>query len=63
MVTKIIGWICVGAGVLLLFLPGPGLILLAIGFLLLAQEYPWARRLLDRFKAWLKKDTRHKGDH
>jgi uncharacterized membrane protein YbaN (DUF454 family) len=59
---KIIGWICVGAGVLLLFLPGPGLLLLAIGFLILAQEYPWARRILDRFKAWLKKRPPNNSD-
>ena len=33
------------AGVGLLILPGPGLLLLLAGLVLLANEYPWARRM------------------
>jgi membrane protein implicated in regulation of membrane protease activity len=36
--------LCV-AGVGLLILPGPGLLLLLAGLVLLANEYPWARRM------------------
>jgi Putative transmembrane protein (PGPGW) len=36
--------LCV-AGVGLLILPGPGLLLLLGGLVLLANEYPWARRM------------------
>ena len=36
--------LCV-AGVGLLVLPGPGLLLLLAGLVLLANEYPWARRM------------------
>lgn len=34
------------AGVAMLVLPGPGLVVIAAGFGLLAAEYPWARRLV-----------------
>jgi len=36
--------LCV-AGIGLLILPGPGLLLLLAGLVLLANEYPWARRM------------------
>jgi hypothetical protein len=34
------------AGVAMLVLPGPGLVVIALGLAMLALEYPWARRLL-----------------
>lgn len=34
-------------GVALLVLPGPGLLLVLAGLVLLASEYPWARRLVE----------------
>lgn len=38
-------------GVALLFLPGPGVLVLIAGLALLAREYLWARRLRDRLNA------------
>ncbi|NNF65790.1 MAG: hypothetical protein HKN07_16210 [Acidimicrobiia bacterium] len=38
-------------GIILLFIPGPGLVLIFAGLALLATEYPWARRRLDDMKA------------
>lgn len=32
-------------GIPLLILPGPGILLLLLGFGLLALEYPWAKRI------------------
>lgn len=39
------GAICL-AGIALLVLPGPGLLVMLSGLVLLAAEHPWARRLL-----------------
>jgi hypothetical protein len=45
------------AGLLLLVLPGPGLVVLAIGLAVLAQDVPFARRLLDRVRARIPSDA------
>lgn len=41
-------------GIALMVLPGPGLLVVVIGLAILATEYVWARRLLERAKqgAW-----------
>lgn len=47
--ARIVGGIVVcGIGLALLVLPGPGLVVLAAGLALLAQDVPFARRLLER---------------
>jgi len=50
MLKIVLGFALLGLGVALIFTPGPGwlTILLALG--LLAAEFGWARRLLDRMK-------------
>jgi hypothetical protein len=40
------GPLVVLAGIAMLVLPGPGLVVIALGLGMLALEYPWARRLL-----------------
>jgi hypothetical protein len=47
------GVLVCGVGIALLVLPGPGLVVLAAGLALLAQDVPFARRLLDRVRARL----------
>lgn len=42
------GGLLVVAGVVLLFLPGPGLLLIVAGLALLSLEYSWAARLRGR---------------
>jgi hypothetical protein len=44
------GFVLCGVGIALLVLPGPGLVVLAAGLALLAQDVPFARRLLDRVR-------------
>ncbi len=41
------------AGAILLVLPGPGLLVVALGLAILAREFWWARRLLDRARVVL----------
>ena len=38
----------VGAGIAMLPLPGPGMIVIILGFAILATEFAWAERALDR---------------
>lgn len=38
-------------GVALVFLPGPAVVVIPIGLAILAAEFVWARRLLERMKA------------
>ncbi len=44
--VSVLGPLVVAAGVAMLVLPGPGLVVMALGAALLALEYDWARRLL-----------------
>jgi hypothetical protein len=43
-VLEIIGWVLVVVGVAALILPGPGLLMLFGGLLILSQQYEWAAR-------------------
>jgi uncharacterized protein (TIGR02611 family) len=50
--TKIIiGFGLLTGGIAMLALPGPGWLTIAAGLALLAAEFPWARRALDRLKS------------
>jgi uncharacterized protein (TIGR02611 family) len=44
------GFALLVAGVAMIALPGPGWLTIAAGLALLAGEFLWARRLLDRLK-------------
>ncbi len=45
-----LGWLLTLSGVALIFLPGPGLLGLFAGLLLLSQQYEWAERWLEPVK-------------
>jgi hypothetical protein len=51
-VAGLIGTALIGIGVLLLVLPGPGLLLIALGVVVLSLEFEWANRAVERFKRW-----------
>lgn len=46
--VSVTGTVLVAAGVVMLFIPGPGLLAIAAGLAVWAREFAWARRLLDR---------------
>src|SRR5262249_11672396 len=50
-VVAVVGFVLLGVGVLLLVLPGPGLLLIAAGMAVLSLEFEWAGRLVDRARA------------
>jgi uncharacterized protein len=54
-VTRFIGgWLLILVGIAGCVLPIlPGVPLILAGLALLAEEYAWARRWMDKFKAWL----------
>lgn len=45
------GFTLLVAGAIMIVLPGPGWLTIGLGLALLAAEYMWARRLLNRLKA------------
>jgi uncharacterized protein (TIGR02611 family) len=45
------GFGLLAAGVTMLVLPGPGWLTIVAGLAILAREFEWARRLLNRLKA------------
>ena len=50
-VGKVIGgFLLLVAGIAMIALPGPGWLTIAAGLAILAGEFIWARRLLDRLK-------------
>ncbi|HEX7654228.1 MAG TPA: PGPGW domain-containing protein [Verrucomicrobiae bacterium] len=57
----IVGGTVLLVGAALLFLPGPGLPLVAAGFAILATEYVWARRALRRSKGTIARWRRKSG--
>jgi uncharacterized protein (TIGR02611 family) len=44
------GWVIVLAGIAMLILPGPGLLVIIAGLSVLAIEFAWAARLRDQAK-------------
>jgi tellurite resistance protein TerC len=50
LIKIVFGFTLLAIGVALLVLPGPGWLVIALGLGVLAGEYVWARRLLDRIK-------------
>ena len=50
----IAGFSVLAAGLALIVLPGPAIVVIPLGLAILAKEFPWARSLLD----WLKSTVR-----
>jgi hypothetical protein len=48
--VTVVGFALVAAGLAMLVLPGPGIVVVAIGFAVLGTEYAWAARTLERGK-------------
>jgi hypothetical protein len=46
----VLGWILLALGIAALVLPGPGLLLVLVGLVLLSQRYSWAARRVEPVK-------------
>jgi tellurite resistance protein TerC len=49
-ITTVIGFTVLAIGAAMLILPGPGIVVIGIGLLILSAEFVWAKRALDRMK-------------
>jgi hypothetical protein len=47
---EVVGWTLVVAGIAALILPGPGLLMIAGGLIILSQQYEWAERRVEPIK-------------
>jgi len=61
-VVFVIGITVIFFGVLLIFLPGPAILVIPIGLLILSTEFVWAKRFLKSFKSMISKDDNDKSD-
>jgi len=50
LIKVVVGFTLLLVGVAMLVLPGPGIVTIMLGLGILAAEFVWARRLLDRLK-------------
>ena len=48
MLVAAVGFTVLGAGIAMLALPGPGVVVIIVGLAILATEFAWAERALDR---------------
>jgi uncharacterized protein (TIGR02611 family) len=55
LIVGIVGFTILFIGIILIFVPGPELIVIPIGLAVLASEFMWARNLLVKFKDKFKK--------
>ena len=54
-IVAVIGATVLLLGVALIFLPGPAIVVIPAGLAILATEFAWAKRWLDRAKGWAAK--------
>ena len=54
----LLGFTIVLLGIAMLVLPGPGLLVMAVGFAMLALEFAWAERVLERTLEQMSKTSR-----
>lgn len=51
--VAVIGFTVLGAGIAMLVLPGPAIVVMPIGLAILATEFVWAKSLLMRAKTYI----------
>ena len=60
LIVAVIGLTVVLLGVILIFTPGPAIIVIPLGLFILASEFVWARRLLKKLRNQFPKKQRMK---
>ena len=56
-IVTVVGVVLVVGGLILVPLPGPGWLIVILGLVVLASEFTWAERLLDRVRRALRRWT------
>jgi tellurite resistance protein TerC len=65
-VRTIVGGIVLLAGLLMLVLPGPAVLVIPLGLAILAIDFPWAKAVMQKARISLNKTKRsqpHSSDH
>lgn len=59
-IVAVIGFTVLAVGVAMIVLPGPAIVVIPLGLAILATEFVWAKRWLDRAKATFARKERTK---
>ncbi|HEX2960152.1 MAG TPA: PGPGW domain-containing protein [Ignavibacteriales bacterium] len=59
-IVAVVGFTVLAIGIALLVLPGPAFIVIPAGIAILATEFVWARRILNKVKEKFKKKNKTK---
>lgn len=54
MIRIVIGTTILIVGVFMIVLPGPAVVVIPVGLMILATEFVWARKLMERFEKRVK---------
>ena len=54
LIVFVVGGTVLALGIVLVFIPGPAIIVIPLGLAILATEFVWARTLLDKVKGSIK---------
>jgi len=57
-VRTVAGTILLLAGVAMLVLPGPALLIIPLGLAILAIDFPWARAVMHKVRIWCGKSSK-----
>jgi tellurite resistance protein TerC len=60
LVVIVIGFTMLAAGIAMIVLPGPAFVFIPAGLAILATEFLWARKLLQKVKDTMKRDRNSK---
>ena len=55
MIVVVIGFTVLVVGIAMIVLPGPAVVVIPVGLAILATEFIWARKLLDKVKERIKR--------
>jgi len=61
LIVIVIGFTILAAGVAMIVLPGPAVVVIPVGLAILATEFIWARKLLDMVKERIKRIRKGNG--
>ncbi len=56
--VAIIGTSILMIGIMLIFLPGPAFVIIPVGLAILATEFMWARKILNKVKEKIKRNKK-----
>lgn len=60
-IVAVVGFTVLLIGSAMIILPGPAVVVVPVGLAILATEFVWARRLLQRVRSWFKNGAREEG--